>query len=69
MTWLYKLLDEMTPGIVVAFKTGMRELLQKLYEAAHKTPNKWDDWGVKMIAKVFDVELVEPVSPDEDEPD
>lgn len=60
MTWLLKLLEKMSPEIVAAFNRMLTELLQNLYEQALKTPNKWDDWGVEMIATVFGVELKEP---------
>lgn len=60
MTWLLRLLETMSPQIVQAFKEGLRGLLQNLYESALKTDNEWDDLGVKMIAKVFGVDLKEP---------
>lgn len=59
MTWLLKLLEKMSPEIVVAFQELMKKLLQDLYEKALKTENKWDDWGVEMMATVFGVELEE----------
>lgn len=60
MTWLLKLLEQMSPQIVEAFKVGMKNMLQGLYEKALETENKWDDWGVEMMAKVFGVELEIP---------
>lgn len=54
----------MSPQIVEAFKQGMQKLLQGLYEKALTTDNKWDDLGVEMMAKVFDVELQEPDNPE-----
>lgn len=59
MTWLLRLLEKMSPEIVDAFKELMKKLLQDLYEKALKTENKWDDWGVEMMATVFGVELEE----------
>ena len=50
----------MSPQIVEAFKLGLQELLQDLYEKALKTENTWDDLGVKVAAKVFSVDLTEP---------
>jgi len=60
MTWLLELLKKMSPQIVEAFKGGLKKLLQELYEKALETPNEWDDWGIKMIAQVFGIELTEP---------
>lgn len=60
MAWLLTLLKQMSPQIVEAFKAGLKKLLQELYEKALETDNKWDDWGVEMMAKVFDVELEIP---------
>ena len=60
MTWLLKLLEQMSPQIVAAFQEMMKRGLQSLYEKALETPNKWDDMGVEVIAKVFGVELQEP---------
>lgn len=60
MTWLLTLLKQMSPQIVDAFKAGLKKLLQELYEKALQTENKWDDWGVEMMAKVFGVELEIP---------
>jgi hypothetical protein len=45
----------MSPALVEAFKDGLKELLDKLEELAKSTPNKWDDWGVSMIRKVFQI--------------
>ena len=59
MTWLLKLLEKMSPEIVVAFQGLMKKLLQELYEKALKTENKYDDLGVKMMATVFGIELEE----------
>lgn len=53
MTWLFKLLDQMSPTLVDAFRDGMKQLLDNLAEKAAETENKWDDWGVEMIRKVF----------------
>lgn len=53
MTWLLKLLEQMSPQIVEAFKKGLGKLLDELAELAKETPNKWDDWGVEMMRKVF----------------
>lgn len=53
MTWLFKLLKQMTPTLVEAFKEGMRDLCNDLAKKAAETENKWDDWGVEMIRKVF----------------
>jgi hypothetical protein len=63
MTWLLKLLEAMSPEIVVAFKEMIRAGLQALYEKALETENEWDDLGVKTMAKVFGVELQEPTDP------
>ena len=60
MTWLFKILDQMSPVIADGFKEGLQGLLQKLYEQALKTDNSWDDLGIKVAAKVFGVELTEP---------
>lgn len=57
MTWLLKTLIKMSPELVEAFKDGMKTLLNHLNEMAKKTPNEWDDLGVKIIANVFDIEL------------
>jgi len=62
MTWLLKLLEKMTPEIAEAFHTGLTKLLQALYEKALETENGWDDWGVKLIANTFSVELEKPVT-------
>jgi len=56
MTWLLKLLEQMSPAIVEAFKDGLKKLLDNLAEKAKETPNEWDDWGVAMIRKVLNVE-------------
>jgi len=64
MTWLLKLLEKMSPEIVAAFQEMMRRGLQSLYEKALKTPNGWDDAGVKMMAAVFGIELQEPDNPE-----
>lgn len=56
MTWLLKLLEQMSPAIVNAFKEGLKKLLDELAIKAAETPNKWDDWGVEMMRKVFGVE-------------
>lgn len=53
MTWLFKLLNEMSPILVKAFKEGMKDLLDDLAKKAAETDNKWDDWGVEMMRKVF----------------
>ena len=45
MTWLLKLLEKMSPEIVVAFRELMKKLLQDLYEKALETENTWDEWG------------------------
>lgn len=60
MTWLFRILERMSPELVKAFKEGLKELMQKMYEQALKTESGWDDWGVRMMAQVFDVELTEP---------
>jgi len=60
MTWFFELLKAMSPQIAQALKDGLQRLLQKLYDDALETENGWDDWGIKMIAKVVDVELIEP---------
>jgi hypothetical protein len=70
MTWLLKLLEQMSPSIVSGFHEGMTKLLQGLYDKAFYrvlpdgtekgTKNKWDDLGIKMMAMVFGVELTEP---------
>ena len=60
MTWLLKLLEKMSPEIVAAFTEMIRAGLQSLYEKALKTENKWDDWGIEMMATVFGIELKEP---------
>jgi len=60
MTWLLTLLKQMSPQMVDAFKAGLKKLLQELYNQALKTDNKWDDWGIEMMAKVFGVELEIP---------
>lgn len=62
MTWLIKLLEQMSPQIVAAFKSGLVKLLQELAVQAAKTENKWDDWGIAMIAKVLGVEIDVPAS-------
>lgn len=56
MTWLFRLLESMSPQIVTGFKEGLKELLDKLDVMAKETPNKWDDWGVAMIRKVLKVD-------------
>ncbi len=53
MTWLFKLLNQMSPVLVVAFKDGMKELLDGLAAKALTTENRWDDWAVEMMRKVF----------------
>ena len=65
MTWLLRLLEKMTPEIVAGFNEGLQQLLQKLYEMALKTENKWDDWGVRLMANTFGVELKETDEPTE----
>ena len=65
MTWLLKLLEQMSPQIAAAFAEMMKSGLQSLYVKALETDNKWDDWGVLMIATVFGVELEEPEVPTE----
>jgi len=60
MTWLLKILEQVSPQIEEAFKAGLQKLMQELYEKALKTENDWDNWAVKMMAKVFGVELTEP---------
>lgn len=49
----------MSPTLVEHFQKGLSELLSKLYADAKQTDNKWDDLGIEMIAKVFQVELKE----------
>lgn len=56
MTWLFRILESMTPELVGMFKDGLKELLNKLEAKALETPNKWDDWGVEMMKKVFGCE-------------
>lgn len=56
MTWLFRLLESMSPQLVNGFKDGLKELLDKLAAMAAETPNKWDDIGVAMIRKVFKVD-------------
>jgi len=63
MTWLLKLIEQMSPQIVEAFKAGLTKMLKELYKKALETDNKWDDWGVEMMAKVFGVELPEANDP------
>jgi len=58
MTWLRRLLETMSPELVNGFKDGLQQLLQGLYAKALETENEWDDWGVKMMAKVFGIDLV-----------
>jgi len=55
MTWLLKLLQQMSPAIVEAFKDGLTKLLDELAVKAAETDNKWDDWGVEMMRKVLNV--------------
>ena len=55
MTWLLKLLQQMSPAIVEAFKDGLKKLLDELAVKAAETDNKWDDWGVEMMRKVLNV--------------
>ena len=55
MTWLLKLLQQMSPAIVEAFKDGLEKLLDELAAKAAETDNKWDDWGVEMMRKVLNV--------------
>lgn len=55
MTWLFKLLEAMSPQIVKAFQEGLDKLLDELAEKAKQTENKWDDWGVEMIRKILKV--------------
>ena len=64
MTWLLRLLEQMSPQIVEAFKAGLARLLKEVYQKALATDNKWDDWGVEMMAKVFGVELDAEADPD-----
>ena len=56
MTWLFELLKQMSPTIVVALKEGLRKLLDELAEKAAATENTWDDWGVALIRKVLKVD-------------
>lgn len=56
MTWLFKLLEEMSPTLVEAFKDGLKQLLDELARMAEQTPNKWDDRGVAIIRKVLKVD-------------
>ena len=56
MTWLFLLLEQMSPAIVKSFRAGMDELLVKLANEALKTENTWDDWGVLMIRKILKIE-------------
>ncbi|GAH17508.1 unnamed protein product [marine sediment metagenome] len=56
MTWLFKLLEQMSPILVEAFKSGLKKLLDDLAIQAAKTDNKWDDWGVEMIRKILIVD-------------
>lgn len=46
----------MSPAIVTAFKEALKRLLDELAEKAKETPNDWDDWGVQMMRKVFNVD-------------
>ena len=56
MTWLFRILESMSPVIVSAFKEGLKKLLDDLAEKAAETPNKWDDWGIEMMRKVFGID-------------
>jgi len=56
MTWLFNLLEAMSPILVQAFKDGLKELLDKLEKMAAETENKWDDRGVAIIRKVLQVD-------------
>lgn len=56
MTWLFALLQKMTPDLVAGFKSGLKELLDKLAEKAKETPNEWDDWAIKVIRNTLKVD-------------
>lgn len=56
MTWLFTSLKAMSPQLVEAFKSGLKDLLDKLEAMAKETPNKWDDMAVSMMKKVFKVD-------------
>lgn len=56
MTWLFRILKQMSPQIVKALQEGLDELFDKLAEKAKETENKWDDWGVEMMRKILKVE-------------
>ena len=56
MTWLLKLLQQMSPAIVEAFKDGLKKLLDELAAKAAETDNKWDDIFVDVARKVFGVD-------------
>lgn len=57
MTWFFELLKQMSPVIVKALQDGLKNLLDELAQKAKETDNKWDDWAVAMMAKVFGIEL------------
>ncbi len=57
MTWLLRLLEQMSPQIVDEYQKGTSKMLSELYKKALETENKWDDWGVEMIAKILGVEI------------
>lgn len=60
MTWLMNLLEKMSPEIVAALREGLTDLLQKCYEKALRTENRWDDRAIETMAAVAKVELFEP---------
>ena len=54
------LAENMSPEIVEAGQNALGGGLQALYEQAKATPNSWDDLGVRALAKILRVDLVEP---------
>ena len=56
MTWLFTLLQQMSPVLVEGFKDGLKRLLDDLEAKAKETPNKWDDMGVALIRKTLRID-------------
>lgn len=51
--WIWKLIGLVVPVVTPALRDMLTESLNKLEEAAKKTPNPWDDVLVDMLKAIM----------------